>query len=300
MPELPEVENVVRSLEPKLEGMTISSYEMLNTSIHKYNTYDEFEEYLIGCNVLEIKRRGKFILVKLTRSDFVESIYLIVHLAMSGVFQYLESAEKIIDLEPKVANHVHAIMSVVDANSNFKGVLIYSDYRRFGSVRLVSETDLKTRGSYSHLKTLQELGPEPFDENAYDEFLKRIRKAKYRDKTIKNTLLDQTVIAGAGNIYASECLLVPKVHPSSWVEDIPDDKMHEIFDSLVDILNRSIEAGGTSIKDYVNGDGVAGSFAGQLKLYNQHKCGVCSSNVSVYKIKDRMTYACSTCQEVFR
>lgn len=212
---------------------------------------------------------------------------------MTGVFMHLKSLEGIASLEPKVSNHIFVKLRLQDNT-----YLIYSDYRRFGSVRVVTEAELLTKGSLSHLKTLQELGPEPFEPNAFDQFVTRIRKKKYQDKPIKDVLLDQTVIAGAGNIYASECLFDPKVYPTTRVDALTDENLRNIFDSLVEILNRSIIAGGTSIKDYINGDGVAGTFANQLKVYNQSHCQSCNTELDVFYVKKRMTYACPSCQTI--
>ena len=292
MPELPEVENVVRSLTHLSEDRLIIE-KVLKAQEHsiKYNTYDGFVEYVQGYQILGIKRRGKFILVELFHPTLWERHYMIIHLAMTGVFMHLKDIEVVADLEPKVANHIFVDLLLSDGTH-----LIYSDYRRFGSVRVVTEVELTEKGSLSHLKTLQELGPEPFEPQAFEQFLSRIRKKKYQDKPIKDVLLDQSVIAGAGNIYASECLFEPKVYPTTRVDALTDEQLRGVFDSLVVILNLSILAGGTSIKDYVNGDGVAGTFASQLKVYNQTHCGVCNTALDVFYIKNRMTYACPTCQ----
>lgn len=292
MPELPEVENVVRSLK-HLETNNLVIEEVVQADIHslKYNSYEDFEESITGYQILTIKRRGKFILLELFHPQHWEKRYLIVHLAMTGVFMHLKSLDDLVTLEPKVYNHVFVKLRLNDGS-----YLIYSDYRRFGSVRVVTESDLVEKGSLSHLKTLQELGPEPFDLDAFDSFLTRIRKKKYQDKAIKDVLLDQTVIAGAGNIYASECLFEPKIYPTTRVDALSDQDLRNIFDSLVEILQRSIIAGGTSIKDYVNGEGVAGTFSNQLKVYNQTNCSVCSTELDVFYVKNRMTYACPNCQ----
>lgn len=294
MPELPEVENVVRSLK-HLEENHISISEVEKAEVHslKYNSYQDFVESITNYEIVTIKRRGKFILLELFHPQRWEKRYLIIHLAMTGVFMHLESLDDIPTLEPKVYNHIFVLLKLSD-----ESYLIYSDYRRFGSVRVVTEVELLEKGSLSHLKTLQELGPEPFEEGAFDTFLTRIRKKKYQDKPIKDVLLDQTVIAGAGNIYASECLFDPKVYPTTRVDALTDENLRNIFDSLVEILNRSIIAGGTSIKDYVNGDGVAGTFADQLKVYNQTHCNTCNTELDVFYVKKRMTYACPTCQTI--
>lgn len=294
MPELPEVENVVRSLTHlAANNRVIAEVVCAESYCRKYNTYEDFVESIEGYQILTIKRRGKFILLELFHPSRWERRYLIVHLAMTGVFMHLKNIEDVKDLEPKVSNHIFLDIILDDGSR-----LIYSDYRRFGSVRVVSEADLLTRGSLSHLKTLQELGPEPFQSDAFEQFLLRIRKKKYQDKPIKDVLLDQTVIAGAGNIYASECLFEPKVYPTTRVDALTNEDLKNIFDSLVEILNRSIIAGGTSIKDYINGEGVAGTFANQLKVYNQTHCKSCNTELDIFYIKQRMTYACPTCQVI--
>lgn len=294
MPELPEVENVVRSLKHlEYNHSVIAEVVQADSVVVKYNSYEDLVESLTNYKIETIKRRGKFILLELFNPELWEKRYLIIHLAMTGVFMHVKTLEAIQDLEPKVRNHIFVKLRLVDNT-----YLIYSDYRRFGSVRTVTESQLLEKGSLSHLKTLQELGPEPFDQNAFPEFLTRIRKRKYQNKPIKDVLLDQTVIAGAGNIYASECLFEPKVYPITTVSQLTDADLRRIFDSLVEILDRSIKAGGTSIKDYVNGEGVAGTFANQLKVYNQTHCSTCNAELDVFYINKRMTYACSKCQTI--
>lgn len=293
MPELPEVENVVRSLHYiTARKLSVVSVLQAETVSLKYNSYDDFVNSVLGFDILSIKRRGKYILFELSHPERQNKNYLIVHLAMTGALLHLKSQEDFDRLESKIRNHIYVILQLSDSS-----YLIYSDYRRFGSVRVVTESQLLDRGSLSHLKTLQELGPEPFDEDAFPQFLERIRKKKYEEKPIKNVLLDQTIIAGVGNIYASECLFEPQVYPTTLVKDLSDDKLKDIFDCLVDILKRSIEAGGTSIKDYVNSKGEAGTFESQLKLYNKIHCIKCSSPLDKFYLRSRITYACPQCQK---
>jgi formamidopyrimidine-DNA glycosylase len=296
MPELPEVETVVRSLRPKLEGRTIIKVNILDKRIIKFNEVDDFTKRVEGKKISQLTRAGKFMLLDLVSdSPEAEVENLIIHLAMVGKFLYTVDGDYSI-FGDNVANHILVELFLDDGNR-----MISSDYRRLGSLRVVTDNELNYADyryqPYKHLKTMRELGPDPFtDEDAEDGFLNNIRKKKYWYKPIKDVLLDQTVTAGIGNIYASECLFPAATHPETMVHLLSDDKLREIFRHAKELMLLSLSMGGSSIRDYTDGDGNEGSFQKVLKLYDQTECKVCGGGIIKNFIEKRATYHCPTCQ----
>ena len=289
MPELPEVENVRRSLEVKVTGQGITGVDILDSRPIKYNEIEDFKNRIIGKSITKVDRRGKFLLLTLEGASGKE--ILIVHLAMTGALLYRGSELDV--FHPNVENHI--LISFNLANGKH---LIFSDYRRFGSVRVVTEYDLHFSGE-SHLKTLQEMGPEPFESDAEEQFLERIGKKRYQSKFIKDVLLDQRVVAGVGNIYANEALFPLGINPYTFVEELDETQLREIFRNARDLMKLSIEMGGTSIRDYVDGEGKSGSFQDVLKVYNQILCKECKTPIIKSQMNNRATYYCPTCQPEF-
>lgn len=293
MPELPEVENVVQSLKPIEESsLNIKEVIQAETVVLKYNEPEDFKQRVEGRLIYSIERRGKFILMTLLDYTNWNTELLIVHLGMTGALLHVPNEEAINVLEPKLKNHIFVKLRLADDS-----LLIYTDYRRFGSVRVVSQDEFETRGSLSHLKTIQEMGTEPFDPYALESFKQSIRHNRYKNKPIKDVLLNQRVIAGVGNIYASECLFRPQIDPYTHVIALTDEDLENIFHELVRILKLSISLGGSSIKDYVNSEGQAGTFQDHLQVYAQGNCKVCKTLIDVSYIRSRVTYFCPTCQK---
>lgn len=293
MPELPEVENVRLSLESKIVGQVLNVVDIYDVRVIKFNDPLDLIERLEGNRILTIERRGKFLLLSTQDINTGKEDIFIVHLGMTGALLHTPTRDYS-HFPDTITNHI--LMEVFLGDGS---MLIYSDYRRFGSLRVVTPQELETC-AYSHLKTLYTMGPEPFEERAEDEFLARIRHKRYAGRVIKDVLLDQRVVAGAGNIYASECLFPSGIYPYARVEQLTDEQLRVIFRDLVNILKLSIRLGGTSIKDYVNGEGVSGSFQDELKVYDQGTCKVCGSGVEKWYVKDRSTFHCPTCQPVIQ
>lgn len=290
MPELPEVENVVRSLEPKLRDRIITTVDLYTNTIHsliQYNNLEDFIKRLENMRIVGMIRRGKFMMIGV--ESYGEEEHFIVHLGMTGTLIHREDTDYS-SYPDSIKNHIHAEIFLDNGS-----VLFYSDYRRFGSLRIVSTQELHDP-TIKHLKLLQSLGPEPFQDDVKELFLSNIRKKKYQNKSIKDVLLDQTVIAGAGNIYASECLFPARINPLNSVEVFSDDQLLDVLRHLTSILELSIKLGGSSIKDYVNGEGASGSFQDFLKVYDQDVCQDCGTSITKTFIKNRSTYFCPSCQ----
>lgn len=290
MPELPEVEVVRLSLEKRITGLSITGVTINKSYPIKYNTEPAFTERVKGKTIENVARRGKFLLLHLVDPAQAPE-NLIVHLGMTGAFLYSEG-----DFEafpPTISNHIFVIFTL--SNGAF---LIYSDYRRFGSLRVVTDYELlhATGQGYTHLKTLQQMGTEPFLPNSSSLFLERVRSPKHHYKPIKDILLDQTVAAGIGNIYANEACFPVGVNPYTSVGDLEDAELLAIYQHAESLMALSITLGGSSIRDYVDGDGKAGTFQDHLKVYNQSVCSVCGTPIEFTQLNSRATYHCPVCQ----
>lgn len=291
MPELPEVENIRRGLESKIVGKEISSVEILNPTCVKYNTESDFVSRLSGSKVVKVERRGKFLLLHLAKDYKLIPDILIVHLAMTGVLMYRQD-NITSNLEPNVGQHQHIKLFL---DGSYSEHLLFSDYRTFGSIRVVNEADFSINVP-SHLKILTSLGAEPLSDTGEALFLSLIQKKKYQEKPIKQVLLDQSLISGNGNIYANEVCAAVGVSPYKLVKYFSQEQLTTLYQALVTILNRSIELGGTSFKDYRNSDGEKGSYQNELVVYNQPNCRRCGGTVFKSELDKRATYHCRQCQ----
>ncbi|MEG0260555.1 MAG: bifunctional DNA-formamidopyrimidine glycosylase/DNA-(apurinic or apyrimidinic site) lyase [Lysinibacillus sp.] len=289
MPELPEVEGVVRALKPKVEGRTIKSVELSETirlsvsqgkqCIVKNTEPDAFEAALEQMTIVRIERRSKYIFFYLEKNDV--PYYLVSHLGMTGAWFIVDQLTDI--TEAKFLKHVHASFHLTDGR-----YLVYSDIRRFGELRFLENLE-------DHAP-LMKMAPEPFDEHAYDYFLSKSLLPKYEKKAVKEVIMDGQVISGCGNIYATEALFARKIHPARKMNRISEENKRVLFDTIVAVLLQSIEAGGSTISDYRNINGEAGSMQNRLKMYGKKECPDCGTITSQMAIGGRTSVYCPNCQ----
>lgn len=175
-------------------------------------------------------------------------------------------------------------MTLSDGN-----LLAYSDIRRFGEMRV-----LNNEGEYPPLLLM---APEPFNEEALQHFLDMSESPKYRNKPIKEVIMDGQVISGAGNIYATEALFRMKIHPSRAAQRISRKRRTELFQAIVEILLESIEAGGSTISDYRNINGESGGMQNRFAMYGKKQCMACGSATKTLKIGGRTSVYCPACQK---
>lgn len=281
MPELPEVESVVRSLRTNIEGKIIEEVDVvLHDLTPQGGVY--FKEMIEGSMITGIDRRGKYIIIDLLDGDNSE-LKLICHLRMTGKLIYKEGGTAELGSNLRYA-FIHIKLDT--------GWLFFCEVRKFGYMEVFTAEEMETSTSIS------KLGPEPLSGD-FDEFVKRFRtKKKYSGSFIKSSLLDQELIAGIGNIYADETLHASGIHPSTYGYMITDEDLRNIWNSTREIMERSIAAGGTSISDYEDGNGNRGTFAEQLKVYGRTECGTCGNELQAFNLKGRMTRSCLNCQPV--
>ncbi|WP_432358172.1 bifunctional DNA-formamidopyrimidine glycosylase/DNA-(apurinic or apyrimidinic site) lyase [Sporosarcina sp. UB5] len=289
MPELPEVEGVVRELSPVSIGRTISdvnvsdvirkSKELGKEAIVKGKTLEDFIEELATMTIVDITRRSKYIYFHLEKDGLPH--LLVSHLGMTGAWFVVDTLEAI--TEQKFKNHIHVVFNMADG-----GLLVYSDIRRFGELRLLQKEE--------DYLPLMKMAPEPFESIAVDHFLAMAALPKYARKPIKEVIMDGHVISGCGNIYATEALFRMKIHPGRATERISEKRKRELFQEIVDVLQESIDAGGSSISDYRNINGEAGTMQTRLKMYGKKVCGTCGKDTKSMKIAGRTSVYCPKCQ----
>ncbi len=274
MPELPEVETVKRVLNQLVIGKKISNVEIKCDKMFKNIESDEFINTVSGQKITNIRRLGKYLFFDLETNTFVS------HLRMEGKYNFFNQ-----DFE--LTKHDHVIFYFDDDSC-----LMYNDTRKFGTFELVDYQ------KEQDLTSVNKLGLEPFDECLTVEYLKD--KAKNKRLSIKQFLLDQTIITGLGNIYVDEVLFLAKIHPISSVSNLKTKDWQTIIEFSVKILSKSIEEGGTTVKSFsVSGD-ASGKFQHQLLVYG-HKgepCVFCQTPIEKCKIGGRGTHYCKVCQEI--
>lgn len=287
MPELPEVETVVRGLNEHLVGHTITSFDFDWPKTIK-TPIEIFKREIEGSKVLSAERRGKLIIINLNSNHSI-----LIHLKMTGQLVYKSPKlqygaghpnDSLISKLPDKTTRIHFKL---DDDSDF----FFNDVRKFGWVEVVSSQD-------KHLhKFISSLGPEPLEIN-YPGF--RSELYKYPNAQIKAKLLDQHVLAGVGNIYADESLWAAKIHPQTKINNIPEAKLKTLFSSLQDVLNLSIEKGGSSSVNYIKVDGKTGSYLTFANVYKKEgePCARCGTALIRTVAAGRGTRLCPICQKI--
>lgn len=283
MPELPEVETVVRGLQRTVLGRTIESVRVTAPPalIHVSRSLKarSFGAALKGRVIERITRRGKNILIALSGD-----ITLWAHLKMTGHFFWLPA---------DTPRHKHDMVSfdfaVSGASANgHRPQLRFNDYRRFGRLRLFCNDELWAQDA------LRDLGPEPLDIDA-DRFVALCHRTS---RAIKPALLDQTFLAGLGNIYADESLFRARLHPRRLTATIPPARLRELHGHIQDILRQAIDLMGTSVDSYSGVDGAPGGFQTYLQAYGREgePCPRCGRKIVREKIGSRSAHYCRSCQ----
>ncbi|GKW46736.1 bifunctional DNA-formamidopyrimidine glycosylase/DNA-(apurinic or apyrimidinic site) lyase [Planococcus sp. NCCP-2050] len=289
MPELPEVEGVVRQIRPAAIGKKIEEVFVSDTirisktsgkeAIIKRMETDMFISRLLGAQIISVERRSKYIYFTLKKEG---EFLLVNHLGMSGAWFYVDSLLSI--GEEKFRKHVHVVLSLSDGN-----LLAFSDIRRFGEMRVLKEE--------AEFPPLLLMAPEPFEESALAHFLQMAESPKYQNKPIKEVIMDGQVISGCGNIYATEALFKMKIHPNRAAKRISRTRKVELFQTIVAILLESIEAGGSTISDYRNVNGESGNMQNRFGMYGKKQCMECGSMTKSLQIGGRTSVYCPTCQK---
>lgn len=278
MPELPEVESVVRGLQVVLpQGSRLQSYLFRSPRLRNELPTTRMRD-LIGQRLEKIERRAKYILFHFERD------VLLSHLGMTGSWRNQIEVTSL-------GRHDHIVMRFEAGEP-----LIYNDPRRFGIFDIVP---IKSLNSSSWLR---HLGPEPLSGDLSVESLKS--RARGKKTTVKAFLMDQKVVVGVGNIYASEALFRARVRPTRQVSRVSIQEWGAIVEAIQSVLTEAIRAGGTTLQDYRQVSGEAGGFQNRLFVYDRsgEACGRCSTSrkknlIRTKKIVGRSTFWCSICQK---
>lgn len=311
MPELPEVETIRIGLDRLLPGRVVAAVEHDNAKSFP-NAPADVSEFLVSASVTAVKRRAKVLLIELS-SDYS----LVIHLKMTGQLVFV--SKNLVDgrwnmvdgktaQQPSTEDEVRfgaghpndsLIGKLPDKSTHVTFTfedgshLFFNDQRKFGWVRLMPTAEVP------NIDFMKKLGPEPLDANfTADEFTARFQRRK--NTSIKAALLDQTVVAGIGNIYADESLWGAKIHPATMVKNLKKADFSRLFTEVQYVLNLSIEKGGSSDRNYLNAEGKRGSYLSFARVFRKdgQPCPRCGTIIEKTRVAGRGTHLCPQCQKI--
>lgn len=275
MPELPEVETIKRTLATKIRGKKITGVEVLLPKLIEPLSVEEFKEALKGNYIQSLGRRGKYLLVQLYYLNT-----LIISLRMTGRLIFFPPGKKV-----EVDKHTHMVLEFNDGSH-----LRFSDTRKFGRVHCVLTEKVEKESEIS------KLGPEPLGMEFSEPKLWKMLLSKR--KKIKQLLMDQTFIAGIGNIYADEILFRARIHPETIPSTLVSEQVHDLYLAIISVLSEAIVQKGTTFRDYVDGEGNTGNYQSFLQVYGRKgkKCCQCGHPIESIKLGGRTSHFCPVCQ----
>ncbi|HLS59866.1 MAG TPA: DNA-formamidopyrimidine glycosylase [Virgibacillus sp.] len=274
MPELPEVETIKNTLNRFVCDRTIKDVIVYWPNIIKHpDDVEEFKHQLIGQTIQKVARIGKFLLFEL------DDYNLVSHLRMEGKYSVQSQ-----DLP--YTKHTHIIFQFTNGED-----LRYNDVRKFGTMHVFKKGEERTQ------KPLNQLGPDPFEAGfTMDYFQDKLSRT---GRSIKAALLDQTIVAGLGNIYVDETLFKAGVHPLKKANELSENEIRMIKVEAIHTLSEAVKQGGTTIRSYTNSTGEMGMFQQELFVYGQENeaCKNCGDIIVKMKVSGRGTHVCMTCQQ---
>ena len=268
MPELPEVQTVLDTLALKIKNRKIIDIKIKYKPIVDY-PINKFKKELINQHFRSFKRRGKYLLFEM------DDCTLVSHLRMEGKYFILDESYPL-------SKHDHIIFYLDNGKQ-----LRYNDVRKFGRMNIIPLKD--------DYKDFKNLGPEPFSKDFSLKYCKDYLKDK--NKPIKEVLLDQSFVAGIGNIYADEILYAIGVNPKKKANKLNDQQIQNLIKNTRSILKKAIKAGGTTIRSYTSSLGVTGRFQLKLNVHTLSECKKCKSKIKKIVVGSRGTYYCPVCQK---
>ncbi len=289
MPELPEVETVRIGLNRLLPKRQVKSVTF-DWPRSFPNVPDDVDRFVVGAKVVAVKRRAKVLLIELS-----SNYSLIIHLKMTGQLVFRSRSEAFGAGHPnesligELPDKSTRVTLVFDDDSK----LFFNDQRKFGWVKLISTPEVM------NLDFFKKVGPEPLSAVFTWQILQQ-RMMRRKNSNVKAVLLDQTVLAGVGNIYADESLWGAKIHPATLVKNLKDHQFHRLYDELVFVLRLAIEKGGSTDRNYVNAEGKKGSYIDFARVFRREKlpCSRCGMTIEKSRVAGRGTHSCPTCQRV--
>ena len=270
MPELPEVETTLRGIEPHVLNLPIERISIRESKLRWKVPKKDLEKNLLGNYFSSIKRRAKYLILNSKKGS------LLIHLGMSGSLRILFE-----EVKPQKHDHIDIV---------FKNncLLRFTDPRKFGSFLWSKDPEVHP--------LLKDLGPEPLGNSFSGEYLFQV--SRKRKVTLKNFIMNAKVLSGVGNIYASEALFLAGIRPQKRAGNISRKQYDLLAFSIKELLQNSIDKGGTTIKDFVGGDNKPGYFKNELMVYGRtgKACKKCSSYLKEIRLSQRSSVYCPKCQ----
>jgi formamidopyrimidine-DNA glycosylase len=289
MPELPEVETVRRGLQRLVIGRRVKAVNHDNPKSFPNLTTD-VKHFLINAQISEVRRRAKVLLINLSTN-----YTLVIHLKMTGQLVFVDDNLRFGAGHPNdsLVNNLPDKSTRVTFDFADGSHLYFNDQRKFGWVRLLPTLEVP------NIDFMKKVGPEPLE--ADFTVTKFISQFKRRHRTsIKAAILDQTVIAGVGNIYADESLWGAKIHPKRLVESITDQEFQDLYNEVRAVMNLSIEKGGSTNRNYVDAEGKKGSYMDFARVFRREglPCPRCDTEIIKIKVAGRGTHICPYDQQL--
>ena len=270
MPELPEVETTKKGIAPYVVGETVKDIIVRQRQLRwpiPATLKRSFKDQLIG----KLRRRAKYLLF------YTDNGCMILHLGMSGSLRVIND------------NTPHEKHDHVDIVFESGYLLRFRDPRKFGSIHWTKDDPL------DH-KLINHLGPEPLSEEFNTDYL--YDRSRKRSQAIKTFIMDSRIVVGVGNIYASEALFRAGIKPTQKTGKVSKARYEKLVNEIKNVLSESIEKGGTTLRDFLNGDGKPGYFSQELNVYNREgePCNKCKKKIKMIRLGQRSTFYCSNCQ----
>jgi formamidopyrimidine-DNA glycosylase len=289
MPELPEVETVKLGLNRLLPGREVAAVQF-DWPKSFPNAEADVETFLVGAEVVQVRRRAKVLII-----DLSTKYSLVIHLKMTGQLVFRGEAEAFGAGHPNgsLVGELPDRSTRVTLEFTDGSRLYFNDQRKFGWMRLLPTVEIE------NLDFFQKVGPEPLSTDfGWQQFRERLLRRK--NTNIKAALLDQTVIAGVGNIYADESLWGAMIHPGSRVAALSDEQFKTLYEELVMVLELSIEKGGSTDKNYVDAEGKRGSYLTFARVFRREgqTCPRCGTVIVKTRVAGRGTHFCPHCQQI--
>jgi formamidopyrimidine-DNA glycosylase len=287
MPELPEVETVRRGLSGLILGKQVRAVDH-DTPKGFPNAPADVQQFLIGAKVADIRRRAKVLII-----DLSTSYSLLVHLKMTGQMVFVAKEVRFGAGHPNesLVNQLPDTSTRVTFEFSDGSHLYFNDQRKFGWIKLMPTIEVP------NIDFMKKVGPEPLEADfTAEQFAERFtRRAK---TNIKAALLDQSVVAGVGNIYADESLWGAKIHPKRLVSSVAKEEFAKLHAELRDVMNLAIEKGGSSDRNYINAEGKRGSYLSFARVFRREgqACPRCGTTIEKLRVAGRGTHICPHCQ----
>jgi formamidopyrimidine-DNA glycosylase len=289
MPELPEVETIRAGLAKLLPGRVVKDV-WYDWDKSFPNAPADVARFLVGATVEKVRRRAKVLIIELS-----SGWALIIPLKMTGQLVFVGTGQRFGAGHPSKdmlaelpVKSTHVVLDFTDGSK-----LFFNDQRKFGWVRLLPAIEIP------EIDFFKKVGPEPLDSDfTVDLFIDRLMRRK--NSNIKAVLLDQTVVAGVGNIYADESLWGARIHPATLVSQVPKTKLVALYNSLIDVLNLSIAKGGSTDRNYVDAEGQKGSYLSFANVFRKEgqPCPRCGTPIEKIRVAGRGTHICPRDQKL--